>query len=86
MQDDISACKFHSTKYLLNYFDYLLKACKLAKTVSKAVVVAALADDALQMYTSIKEDMAHGTTRNTMEKAANVAGGWAGGLAGRLTS
>jgi hypothetical protein len=44
----------------------------------------AIAVDVLQTGVSVYNDGKHGTTRNTVETVASVAGGWGGGYGGNL--
>lgn len=52
------------------------------KNVNKVLVPVAIAMDAVQGGMAIADDFNHGTTRNTVETTASIAGGWGGGFGG----
>jgi len=52
------------------------------KTANKVLVPVAIAMDVVQGGVAIAEDFDNGTTRNTVETSASIAGGWGGGFAG----
>ncbi len=60
------------------------RVAKVVHKVNKVAVPVAIAIDTVQTGIAIYEDIQQGTTRNTVETAATVAGGWAGGYGGKV--
>lgn len=62
-----------------------LKAAKLAQIVNKVnkyIVPVAITIDTIRTGCSVIRDCKHGTSRNTVETVASIAGGWGMGYAG----
>jgi hypothetical protein len=51
-------------------------------TINKYLFPIAVTVDCIQTGIALQKDYQTGTTRNTVEKAANVAGTWGGGYFG----
>jgi hypothetical protein len=54
--------------------------------MNRISVPVAVTVDVIQTGISMHHDRMHGTTRNTVEHTATVAGGWGGGYGGRIKS
>lgn len=57
-------------------------AVKTLQWVNRGIIVAAVAADAYRTGSNIAKDWECGSSRNTVECAANIAGGWGGGWGG----
>jgi hypothetical protein len=70
----------------VNLFYFLTQAvettAKIAKGANKVLLPVAIAMDTVQAGMAVYDDVNHGTSRNTVESAISIAGGWVGGNAG----
>ena len=64
------------------FFQAAQKTAKVIKGANKVLIPVAIAMDAVQGGMAIADDYDYGTTRNTVETSASIAGGWGGGFGG----
>ena len=68
--------------YFLFYFQAGQTAAKVCKVANKILLPIAIAVDVYQGGKAIVKDVDRGTTRNSVETGARIAGGWGGGFGG----
>jgi hypothetical protein len=62
----------------------MAKFCTAVNKINKVAVPLAIAVDVVVTGVAVKHDIDNGTSRNTVETVASVAGGWGGGYGGAV--